>query len=202
MKALIDFIPLIIFFVLYKKTDRADPNQPLLELFGLTGGVNNNHILVATLGLVIATAVIYGGLFITQKFRLDKQQWFVLFMTVAFGGLTLALSDDYYIRLKAVLINLAFAFGLLVSPFITKDRQPIIRKMFDPIFELTDKGWTKLNWAWVGLFALMASLHAFFAFVFMGGNYWGEFTAFGDIIVMMSFMVGLFVVLRKHLKTQ
>lgn len=41
-----------------------------------------------------------------------------------------------------------------------------------------------------------------FAFVFMNGEYWGEFTAFGDIIVMMSFMVGMFVVLRKHFKLE
>ncbi len=202
MKALIDFIPLIVFFVLYKSTDKTDPNQPLLQMFGLTGGVNNNHILVATLGLVITTAAVYGALFITQKFRLDKQQWFVLLMTVVFGGLTLALSDDYYIRLKAVLINLAFAFGIAISPLFTKNKQPILRKMFEPIFDLSDTGWRKFNWAWVGLFAVMASLHAFFAFVFMGGNYWGEFTAFGDMVVMISFMIALFVVLKKHLKTQ
>lgn len=35
----------------------------------------------------------------------------------------------------------------------------------------------------------------------MGGKYWGEFTAFGDIIVMISFMVGMFVMLRKYIKT-
>lgn len=198
MKSLLDFIPLIVFYVLYKNTDRANSNHPLLTVFGLSGGVDNNHILVGTLGLVVATVLVYGYLFISQKFQLRKQQWFVLVMTVVFGGLTLALSDDYYIRLKAVLINLAFAIGLAISPLITKNHEPIIKKLFDPILTLSKTGWKKLNWAWVGLFALMASLHAFFAFVFMHGAYWGEFTAFGDMIVMMSFMIGMFVVLRKH----
>lgn len=198
MKSLLDFLPLIIFYVLYKNTDKTDANHPLLSIFGLSGGVDNNHILVGTLGLILGTTIIYGYLFFSQKFRLEKQQWFVLLMTVVFGGLTLALSDDYYIRLKAVLINLAFALGLAISPLFNKARQPIIRKLLDPVLNLTAQGWMKLNWAWVGLFTLMASLHAFFAFVFMGGEYWGEFTAFGDIIVMMGFMVGMFVVLRKH----
>lgn len=201
MKSLLDFIPLIVFYVLYKKTDAADANHPLLTFFGLTGGVDNNHILVGTLGLVIATTLVYGYLFISQRFRLEKQQWFVLLMTIVFGGLTLALSDDYYIRLKAVLINLAFAIGLAISPLFNKDRQPIIRKLFEPIFALSGAGWTKLNLAWVGLFLVMASLHTFFAFIFMGGKYWGEFTAFGDMIVMFGFMIGMFVLLRKHLKT-
>ncbi|MDO4441576.1 MAG: septation protein IspZ [Moraxella sp.] len=201
MKSLLDFVPLIIFYVLYKNTDKADANHPLLSVFGLTGGVDNNHILVGTLGLVLATTLVYGYLFISQKFRLEKQQWFVLIMTVVFGGLTLALSDDYYIRLKAVLINLAFAIGLAISPLFNKDRQPIIKKLFDPVFELTQSGWAKLNLAWVGLFALMAALHGFFAFVFMGGEYWGEFTAFGDMIVMMGFMIAMFVVLRKNFRS-
>lgn len=202
MKSLLDFIPLIVFFTLYKTTDRADPNHPLLQAFGLSGGVNNNHILVATFGLMLSTLVIYGALFIIQKFRLQKQQWLIVLMTVIFGGLTLVFSDDYYIRLKAVLINLGFMAGVLISPWITKDGQSVMRKLFGSVLELSDGGWRKLNLAWAGLFGLMASLHAFFAFVFMGGEYWGEFTAFGDMIVMFAFIAGMFFVLRKHFKAQ
>lgn len=200
MKSLLDFLPLIVFYVLYKNTDKADVNHPLLSLFGLSGGVNNNHVLVGTLGLVLATVLVYGYLFISQKFRLEKQQWLVLIMTVGFGGLTLALSDDYYIRLKAVLINLAFALGIVISPVFIKNKEPVVKKLFGPVLALSPQGWIRLNWAWAGLFALMATLHAFFAFVFMGGEYWGEFTAFGDIIVMMTFMIIMFVALRKHFK--
>jgi intracellular septation protein A len=39
----------------------------------------------------------------------------VLFMTVIFGGITLMLSDDFYIRLKAVILNLIFAGAFLLS---------------------------------------------------------------------------------------
>lgn len=202
MKGLFDFIPLIVFFGLYKTTDRTDPNHPLLALFGLGGGVNNNHILVATLGLIVATVVVYTGLFIQQNKRLDRQQWFILVMTVIFGGITLALKDDYYIRLKAVLINLAFAIGIAISPLITKDKSPIVKKLFEPVLELSPPGWLRLNVAWATLFVIQACLHIFFAFVFAGGEYWGEYTAFGDIIVMMIFVIGMFFVLRKQFKTQ
>ena len=201
MKALLDFVPLIIFFYLYKTFDPKDTEHPLLQLIGSAGGIDNNNILVATSGLIISMLVVYGALFVIQKFRLDKQQWIVLFMTVVFGGITLILSDDFYIRLKAALLNIVFAAAFLLSPYFMKDKKPLIQRLFGPIFNLTEKGWKNLNFAWAAMFALMSCLHIFFAFLFAGGKYWGEFTAFGDMIVMFSFIIIQFIVLRKHFKS-
>lgn len=201
MKALLDFVPLIIFFYLYKTVDPKDTDHPLLQLIGSAGGIDNNNILVATTGLIISMLVVYGTLFFVQKFRLDKQQWIVLFMTVIFGGITLILSDDFYIRLKAVLLNLVFAGAFLLSPFFTKDKKPLIQRLFGPIFNLTEKGWKNLNFTWAAMFVFMSCLHVFFAFLFAGGKYWGEFTAFGDMLVMFSFIIIQFIILRKHFKS-
>lgn len=201
MKALLDFVPLIIFFYLYKTVDPKDTDHPLLQLIGSTGGIDNNNILVATTGLIISMLLIYGALFLIQKFRLDKQQWIVLFMTVIFGGITLMLSDDFYIKLKAALLNLVFAGAFLLSPYFMKDKKPLIQRLFGPIFDLTVKGWKNLNFAWAAMFILMSCLHVFFAFIFANGKYWGEFTAFGDMIVMFSFIIIQFIVLRKYFKS-
>ncbi|OAL75745.1 septation protein IspZ [Acinetobacter sp. SFB] len=201
MKALLDFVPLIIFFYLYKTVDPKDNEHPLLQLIGSAGGIDNNNILVATSGLIISMLVVYGALFIIQKFRLDKQQWIVLFMTVIFGGVTLMLSDDFYIRLKAVLLNIIFAGAFLLSPYFMKDKKPLIQRLFGPIFDLTEKGWKNLNFAWAAMFIFMSCLHIFFAFLFANGKYWGEFTAFGDMIVMFSFIIIQFIVLRKYFKS-
>ncbi|UNT62338.1 septation protein IspZ [Acinetobacter towneri] len=201
MKALLDFVPLIIFFYLYKTVDPKDTNHQLLQLIGSAGGVDNNHILVATTGLIISMLVVYGALFIMQEFRLDKQQWIVLFMTVIFGGVTLMLSDDFYIRLKAAILNIVFAGAFLLSPWFSKDRKPLIQRLFGPVFNLTEAGWKNLNYTWAAMFAVMSFLHIFFAFLFMDGKYWGEFTAFGDMIVMFSFIIVQFIVLRKYFKT-
>ena len=201
MKALLDFVPLIIFFYLYKTVDPKNTDHPLLQLIGSAGGVDNNNILVATTGLIISMLVVYGALFFMQKFRLDKQQWIVLFMTVIFGGVTLMLSDDFYIKLKAALLNIIFSGAFLLSPYFGKEREPLIKGLFGPIFNLTDAGWKNLNFAWAAMFALMSFLHVFFAFLFMDGKYWGEFTAFGDMIVMFSFIIIQFIVLRKYFKS-
>ena len=201
MKALLDFVPLIIFFYLYKTVDPKNTDHPLLQLIGSAGGVDNNNILVATTGLIISMLVVYGALFFMQKFRLDKQQWIVLFMTVIFGGVTLMLSDDFYIKLKSALLNIIFSGAFLLSPYFGKERKPLIKRLFGPIFNLTDAGWKNLNFAWAAMFALMSFLHVFFAFLFMDGKYWGEFTAFGDMIVMFSFIIIQFIVLRKYFKS-
>ena len=201
MKALLDFVPLIIFFYLYKTVEPNDTQHPLLQLIGSAGGVDNNNILVATTGLIFSMMVVYGVMFVMQKFRLDKQQWIVLFMTVIFGGVTLMLSDDFYIRLKAVLLNLVFAGAFLLSPFFMKDRRPLIQRLFGPVFDLSAQAWMKLNYAWAAMFALMSFLHCFFAYLFLDGKYWGEFTAFGDMIVMFSFIIAQFILLRKYFKS-
>ena len=201
MKALLDFVPLIIFFYLYKNVEPNDKTHALLQLIGSPGGADNNHILAATTGLMLSMLVVYGILFVMQKFRLDKQQWIVLFMTVIFGGVTLMLSDDFYIRLKAVLLNLVFAGAFLLSPFFMKDRRPLIQRLFGPVLELSPQGWMKLNYAWAAMFAVMSFLHCFFAYLFLDGKYWGEFTAFGDMIVMFSFIIVQLIVLRKYFKS-
>ena len=201
MKPLLAFVPLIIFFYLYKTVDPKNTDHPLLHLIGSAGGVDNNNILVATTGLIISMLVVYGALFFMQKFRLDKQQWIVLFMTVIFGGVTLMLSDDFYIKLKAALLNIIFSGAFLLSPYFGKEPKPLIKRLFGPIFNLSDSGWINLNFAWAAMFALMSFLHVFFAFLFMDGKYWGEFTAFGDMIVMFSFIIIQFIVLRKYFKS-
>ncbi|WP_223240064.1 septation protein IspZ, partial [Acinetobacter baumannii] len=82
-----------------------------------------------------------------------------------------------------------------------KETIEVIQRLFDPILALSEKGWKNLNFAWAAMFVVMSGLHVFFAFLFHGGKYWGEFTAFGDMIVMFSFIIIQFIILRKHFKS-
>ena len=200
MKALFDYLPLIIFFYFYKTTDPKDSQHPLLELVGSTGNLDQNHILVATCALLISTLVVYGCLFFAQKFSLEKMQWFIVVMSVVFGGFTLMFSDVTYIKLKAIIINLGVGIAFLVSPYFNKGT-PIIKKLLGSLFDLTAQGWTRLNWAWCGQFFLLAGLHYFFGFLYMNGKYWGEFTAFGDIIVSLTYLAVIIFCLRRHFKS-
>ena len=201
MKALFDYLPIIIFFYFYKTTDPKDSHHPLLELVGSTGNADQNHILVATCALMISTLVVYGCLFFAQKFKLEKMQWFIVIMSLIFGGVTLIFSDITFIKMKAIILNLGIGIGFLVTPLFNKERLPIIHKMLGSMLDLTRQGWMRLNWAWCGQFFLLAGLHFFFGFLYMNGKYWGEFTAFGDIIVSLSYLAVILFCLRKHFKT-
>ena len=98
MKALLDFIPLIAFFI----------------------AARYNGILAAAGALLVATIIIYAIHFVRQKGKFDKQQWVVLLLTIVFCGGTLLLRDDIYLRWKSPIINGIFAVTLLVSAIINK----------------------------------------------------------------------------------
>lgn len=204
MKALLDYLPIIIFFSVYKLI-KPEQSQAVLETIGILDAKNNQNILVATLALIIVTILVYSFLFISQKFKLEKQQLLIVVSTIVFGGLTLALREGSFMIYKAIFLNLAFALGFVISPMIGKEKKPLIKRMFEPVLDLSAQGWIKLNWAWAGLFCFMASLHAFFGFIYPDPSndhaVWVNFTTFGDMAVMFSFIVIQFIILRKHFKS-
>ena len=81
MKQFIDFIPLILFFIVYK----LDPRT--VELAGQSFSVGG--IYSATAVLIATSVVVYGALLIKQR-KLDKGQWVTLAACLVFGGMTLA----------------------------------------------------------------------------------------------------------------
>lgn len=172
MKALLDFIPLIAFFIVAR----------------------NQGILAAAGALLIATLVVYVIHFARQKGKLDKQQWVVLLLTIAFCGITLLLRDDIYLRWKSPIINGVFAFALLVSVAINK---PLMRLAMKDVFTLTMSGWKRLTVVWALFFMLMGVLHYITAFT-MSNEAWINFKTYGWIPIMLVFVIAQFVVLKKH----
>ena len=125
MKAFLDYLPIIIFFSVYKLI-KPEQSQAVLANIGITDAVNNQNILVATLALMLATLVVYGYLFVSQQFKLEKPQLLILISTFVFGGLTLALRNGDFMIYKAIFLNLAFALAFLISPMIGKEKKPLV----------------------------------------------------------------------------
>jgi len=92
VKQLMDFIPLILFFIVYKIEPRS------IELLGQQ--VTFGGIFSATAVLIGSSLLVYGALLIFHR-RLDKGQWLTLIGCLAFGGLTLALHDETFLKWKA-----------------------------------------------------------------------------------------------------
>lgn len=173
MKALLDFIPLIAFFI----------------------AARHSGILVAAGALLVATLIVYAIHFIRQKGKFDKQQWVVLLLTIVFCGGTLLLRDDIYLRWKSPIINGIFAITLFGSVLINK---PLMQLAMKEVFLLSPSGWKKLTLVWALFFAVMASLHYVTAFM-MSDEAWINFKTYGWIPIMLVFIVAQFMVLKKHL---
>lgn len=179
MKALLDFIPLIVFFVL--------ANQ-------------KNDILLATQGLLIAVVAVTLLQLILQKGKLLKSQWIVLGLTLVFGGLTLLFHDDVYIRWKSTVINLVFAAALVGSLFI--GQKSLGERLLEPIFQLDRAGWRKVTLSIAGYFIVMALLHYLFAFVPALMPYWVSFKTFGGMIINIAAIALLFASLRHNIRPE
>lgn len=173
MKALLDFIPLIAFFI----------------------AARQSGILAAAGALLITTIAVYAIHFVRQKGKFDKQQWVVLLLTILFCGGTLLLRDDIYLRWKSPIINGIFAFTLFVSAAINK---PLMQLAMKEVFTLTLSGWKKLTVAWALFFAFMGVLHYITAFM-MSDEAWINFKTYGWIPIMLVFVFVQFMVLKKHL---
>ncbi|NLC08509.1 MAG: septation protein A [Gammaproteobacteria bacterium] len=187
MKQFIDFIPLLLFFIVFKTEPRD------IELLGqswVLGGIFS-----ATAVLIISSVVVYGTLFIVHK-RLEKTQWLTLLGCLFFGGLTLAFHSETFLKWKAPVVNWLFALGFAASHFIGK--QPLIQRMMGHAVELPDSVWTKLNIAWVAFFLVLGGTNLFVAFTFH--EIWVDFKVFGSLGMTLVFLIAQGVFIARHIK--
>ena len=132
-KLALDFSPLAIFFAAYKFAD----------------------IYVATGALMIATtasiAITYS---LTRTVPIMPLVTGVL--VLVFGGLTLWLNSDFFIKVKLTIIEVLLGTGLLVGLAMGKS---FAKDMMGAAVELPDAAWRTLTWRLAGLFFLIAALN-------------------------------------------
>lgn len=186
VKQFIDFIPLLLFFVVYK----LDPRS--VELAGHTLTIGG--IFSATAVLIGTSLVVYGLIFATQR-RLEKGQWITLLACLLFGGMTLAFHSETFLKWKAPVVNWLFAVGFAASHFIG-DR-PLIQRIIGHAVELPAPLWTRLNLAWVAFFVVCGLANLYVAFTFE--KFWVDFKVFGSLGMTLLFMLGQGVFLARHM---
>ena len=151
-----------------------------------------------------ATLIVYGIHLVRQKWRLTKQQWVVLVLTILFCGATILLRDDLYLRWKTPIINLSFALALAVSALIGK---PLMQPVAKDVFRFSPQGWQRLTYAWAAFFLLLAALHYWFGLYHYDAseqakNLFIHFKSYGQLILMGIFLAAQAFVLRKHLNIE
>ncbi|WP_397454346.1 septation protein A [Pseudomonas versuta] len=186
MKQFIDFIPLLLFFIVYKIEPR------IVEIAGHSLSVGG--IYSATAMLIISSLVVYGILFIKQR-KLEKSQWLTLIACLVFGSLTLAFHSETFLKWKAPVVNWLFALAFAGSHFIGD--KLLIKRIMGHALTLPDAVWTRLNLAWIGFFLFCGAANLFVAFTYQ--SIWVDFKVFGSLGMTLLFLVAQGIYLSRHL---
>lgn len=176
MKFLFDLFPIVLFFAAYKYAD----------------------IYVAT-GVAIVASIVQVGYAWFRHRRVETMQWITLALIVVFGGATLLLKDEMFIKWKPTVLNWMFAAAFLGSQYIGK--KSFSQRMLSEAVTLPAHVWSRVNWSWVTFFTLMG-----FANLYVVYNYdtdtWVDFKLFGMMGLTLLFVLAQAVFLGRYMKSE
>ena len=200
MKVLFDLFPIILFFVAYQVGEKNPESATAwLAALGITldGGAKPG-VFLATLVAILATFVQIGWVWLKHR-KVDTMLWISLVLIVVFGGATLMLHDETFIKWKPTVLYWLFALALGLAPMLFE--RNLIRLMMEKQVSLPDPVWTRLNLAWAGFFTFMGIANLWVAMNF-STDAWVNFKMFGSIGLMLAFVIGQTVYLSKHIKEE
>ncbi len=174
MKFLFDLFPVILFFIAFKVAG----------------------IYVATATAIAATFAQIGWLKFRHR-KVDTMMWVSLGIIVVFGGATLLLHDETFIKWKPTVLYWAFSVALTAAPLVAKKN--LIRAVLGQQMQLPAMVWARLNLAWAGFFAVMGAANLYVAFNFPTET-WVNFKLFGGMGLMVVFVILQAIYLARHLQ--
>ncbi len=173
MKFLFDLFPVILFFAAFKVAD----------------------IYVATAVAIGATFAQVAWLKLRGK-RVEPMLWASLAIIAVFGGATLALKDETFIKWKPTVLY--WLFGAVLAGALAFGRD-LIRSMLSGQMQLPETVWRRLNWSWIGFFAFMGAINLYVAYNYSTDN-WVNFKLFGGMGLMLLFVLAQALLLSKYLE--
>ena len=174
LKFIADFGPLLIFFTIYYKS--------------------GNDLSVAIPPLIIATIVAVVAIYFLEK----KIPYIPLvggIIISLFGGLTLYFDNPIFLYMKPTIINVIFAFTLIVGKtFFNKN---FLEFFFKTAFQLDQLGWNKLNNRWAYFFLFLAILNEII-WRTQPETTWVNFKVWGILPLTFIFTASQLPMINKH----
>ena len=173
MKPLLEFFPIVLFFIAYKLYD----------------------IYIAT-GVVIVATIIQVLIYWFRYRKVEPMQWVTLGLILVMGGATIYLHDEQFIKWKLTIIEWLFGSAFLTSQFFGK--KTFIERMMGGNLELPELIWKRLNLSWAFFFIGVGGLNLYVMDRF-NNDEWVMFKTFGVPGMMLTFIIIQMAFLYKHL---
>jgi intracellular septation protein len=154
----------------------------------------------AKLGIYVATGAFMAAILIALvvSYVLTKHVAIMPLVTavivLVFGGLTLVLHDELFIKLKPTIIYVLFG-GTLVGGLAFN--KPLLGMVFDSVFHLREEGWRKLTWRWALFFFALAILNEI-VWRTQTTDFWVSFKLFGVVPLTFVFAALQVPLLNKY----
>jgi intracellular septation protein len=180
LKLALELGPLALFFLANAYADRF-------------GFAESQRIFVAT-ALFIATTVVALATSYALLRKLPIMPLVSGVVVVVFGGLTLALQNEMFIKLKPTIVNTMFGLILLGGLYF---RKPLLEIVLDSMFELDEEGWRKLTLRWAVFFFALAILNEI-VWRTQSTDFWVSFKVFGIMPLTIVFALAQTPLILRH----
>ena len=150
-------------------------------------------IFAATAAYMVSAVLAMGYTWLKIR-RLPLMPIIALVFVLAFGGLTIWLHDDVFIKLKVTLVNLLFAAILLGGLAFNR---LFLKMLMGEAFRMDDAGWRKLTIAWGVFFLAVAGLNEV-VWRNVSTDAWVNFKVFGLLPLTFAFAIAMAPMMMKH----
>tara|TARA_Y100000590_G_C15579900_1_gene961901 strand:- start:132 stop:668 length:537 start_codon:yes stop_codon:yes gene_type:complete len=174
IKFIIDFGPLVVFFVFYKKT---------------------GSLIEAIIPLMIATLISILVSYLLEK-KIPIMPTVGGIIILIFGGLSWYFKDPIFIKMKPTIINIIFALAIFVGNYFNK---PLFKYLLGESIKLEDQGWIELGKRWAYFFIFLAFLNEVIWRNF-SEDLWVNFKVFGILFLTFIFSISQFSIIKKFQK--
>lgn len=174
MKFLLDFFPIVLFFVAFKMAG----------------------IFIATGVAIVATLLQIGWLY-RKNGHVEPMQWVSLVVIVVFGGATLITQDETFIKWKPTILYWLMG-GVLLAGHVFFKRN-FLRLLMGAQLSLPDPIWRNLMFSWAGFFLVMGVINLWIAYHF-DTDTWVSYKLFGGMGLMFVFVLAQALYLSRHIQ--
>ena len=185
LKILLEIGPLAVFFGAFQWFKDA----PVV-----LGGREYEGVVAATALFAPAILLSLAASYAIER-RIPRMSAVTAIVVVVFGGLTLVLNDDLFIKMKPTITNALFAGGLA---FGLAQGRSYLKYLMGEVLPLDDAGWMTFTKRWAAFFAFLALLNEA-VWRTQSTEFWVGFKTFGNMPLTLGFMALQMPLLKRHM---